>query len=471
MQRFTPKQIHDEYWRRGNLSYLWHSGQKRINAAFTAAPHQLFVCNVSRQFGKSFWAICLVVMKALSARNQQIRYGTAFHKDLLAFIIPAFTKVLSHCPSHLRPRYLRSGSKFVFPNGSEIHLVGLDQNPDALRGNTLDMIVIDEAAFVDKLEYLYESVIIPATMHRPDCRIVFISTPPKSPTHIFTDFCLRAERDGGYIIMDIYQNPLIDKTTNDRMAREVGGIESTTWKREFLCQFVADEALVIIPEWEDKYISEPPDDPMRIYYQRYVGMDLGTVDLTAAVFGYYDFLQATLFIEDELSMSGPQMTTDKLADVLKAKEKELWQGAPVFRRVADNNNPLLLNDLHLLHGMHYRPTSKDNLHAMINDLRVAVRTGRIKIHPRCKMTIQCLKHGIWNEKRTEFARSKALFHLDHLAALMYLWRNVDVVTNPIPPMHDFDVTRQHSFLQEEPLTKTQSAVKSIFTPKQRGGYG
>ncbi len=467
---FTKKQISDEYWRRGNLSYLWHEGQKLINLAFTTALHQLFVCNVSRQFGKSYWAICIALMKAMSGRNLQIRYGTAFHKDLLTFIIPAFTKILSHCPAHLRPKYLRSGSKFVFPNGSEIHLVGLDQNPDSLRGNTLDLIIIDEAAFVDKLEYLYESVIIPATTHRPDCRIIMISTPPRSPTHVFVDFCLRAQRDGGYVVLNIYQNPMLTQATINRLMKESGGEDSTTWKREYLCQFVADAALVIIPEWSDANISAAQEDPLVIHYQRYVGMDLGTVDLTAAVFGYYDFMNATLYLEDELSMSGPQMTTDKLAAVLKDKEKELWKGAKVFRRVADNNNPLLLNDLHLLHQLHFNPTSKDNLHAMINDLRVAVRAGRIKIHPRCQMTIQCLKHGIWNEKRTEFARSKALFHLDHLAALMYLWRNVDVVTNPIPPMYDYDVNRQHTFLQEAPLTKAHAAVKSIFTPKQRGNY-
>ena len=69
---------------------------------------------------------------------------------------------------------------------------------------------------------------------------------------------------------------------------------------------------------------------------------------------------------------------------------------------------------------------------MVNNLRVWFANGRIEIDDSCTLLIDSLKYGLWNEKRTEFASSKVLGHYDAVAALMYLVRNIDESTNPIP---------------------------------------
>jgi hypothetical protein len=86
-----------------------------------------------------------------------------------------------------------------------------------------------------------------------------------------------------------------------------------------------------------------------------------------------------------------------------------------------------------LHKLHFIPTSKDTLEAMINEVRIMVNNGTILINPKCKKLIGCLKYGVWNDKKKEFARSKEYFHFDHLAALIYLVRNLATNHNPIPP--------------------------------------
>jgi hypothetical protein len=58
-----------------------------------------------------------------------------------------------------------------------------------------------------------------------------------------------------------------------------------------------------------------------------------------------------------------------------------------------------------------------------------------KLTLKCKMTRGCLKYGVWDEKkhaRNVFAESSVYGHFDHLAALVYLIRCIDTVTNPIP---------------------------------------
>lgn len=38
------------------------------------------------------------------------------------------------------------------------------------------------------------------------------------------------------------------------------------------------------------------------------------------------------------------------------------------KRIADNNNVILLQDMSLMHGVHFAPTNKDTLMAMVNEV-------------------------------------------------------------------------------------------------------
>lgn len=428
-----------EKWHRNELGYLLHSGQQILDQKFETSSGQLFVANISRQWGKSYWAVSKCIELAQSKPKTRIKYSTAFQTDLVEFIQPTFDAVLSECPDSIKPKYKIQGSKWVFSNGSEIKLVGLDKSPNGLRGNVIDLIVIDEAGFVGNLDYIYSSIIIPATLHRPNCKILFISTPPATPAHPFGDFIKRAEVEGSYLKLDIYTNPRITERDIERMAKEMGGRHTTTFRRECLCELVLDEDLALVPEWRDEFIEDAPtEDEFKIYYHRYTAMDMGRKDFTAPIFGYYDFKRATLFIEDEITMHGPSWTTKTLNEEVRAKETEIWgKEVKPFRRVADNNNPHLITDLSSLYNLHFMETNKESLDAMVNEVRIMVGEGRIKVSPRCKMLIGCLKYGIWDKHRKEFARDKVYGHYDHFAALVYLVRNLAKHSNPIPASHGF----------------------------------
>lgn len=449
-------------WKRGALSYKLHSAQRIIDTAFEASPSTLFVGNCSRQWGKSYWAVTKCVAFAASHPKAQIRYGSPFQEDLLKFIIPAFDKILEDAPSTYKGRYLKAGNRYVFPNGSVIYLVGVDKNPDGLRGNTLDLVVLDEVGFMSNLDYIYKSILVPATMHRPNARIIMISTPPSTPAHEFADYVQKAQIEGGYAEFDIYQNPRIDQATISRLIKESGGEDSTTWQREYLCKFVTDSNLQIIPEWRDDFVHDLKRDEFFGYYHRYVAMDLGRIDKTAIIFGHYDFKKAALVLEDEVEMVGAAWTTQTLVKELKEKELELWGEGRPYRRISDNNNPHLIIDLASLHNINFIETTKESLEAMVNELRLLVAQGRILVNPRCKMLIGCLKYGVWDEKRKEFARSKTYGHFDMLAALIYLIRNLDKSTNPIPATHGFEPHRSYLGHVEGRLSGNAKTLQDVF---------
>lgn len=445
-QSFTKAEVIRERWRRGNLRYKFHAAQIVLDNAFRNLKRQLFVAECARQFGKSFWLVCKETEVCLQKRHARAKLGTAFHTDLIEFIMPAFDTILQDCPKRYLPRFMKQQSKWVFPEtGAELKLVGLDRKPNGLRGNAIDIIGVDEAGFVSKLDYLYRSVIIPATTHRPDCKVILASSSPNTPAHPFLDFVQKAEFEGSHSKFTIYDNPMLDEATRQRLMDESGGPLSTTWRREYLCEHCTDDELSIVSGWNPEYEQDVPRDQYYGFYHKYVSMDLGVKDKTAAIFGYYDYAKAKLIIEDEFALHGPTLTTEKIKDAVVDKQNALWGGVTPYRRVSDNNNPLLLQDLSIMHGLHFLATDKGLLEEMVNVVKILVSQGRIIVHPRCTQLIGCLRHGVWDEKRSKFARSKVYGHFDALAALIYLCRNLDVHTNPIPVSYNVDHVNQILF--------------------------
>lgn len=402
-----------------------------------------FIVNSARRIGKSYLMCLMALEDALTTQNAQIRFAAPTQKALRKILLPLFKEICKDAPLDIRPYWRQQDGLLFCPSTqSEIHASGANNGHDeSLRGTTAHKFYIDEAGFIDNLGYLVEDIAMPQLL-TTNGRMVISSTPPRTPAHDFVRYAQAAQLEGNYAEFDIYKSGYSSEIVG-RFKDEAGGDNSTTWKREYLCQFVVDENLAIIPEWQDAFIQEAVRDDYFQYYFTYEGMDLGVTDFTAVLFGHYDFRRGKLYVEDELIMHGPKMTTKLLAEALRAKEHDLWLDKKVFRRVADNNNPLLLQDLASLHGISFAPTTKDNLDAMVNELRLYVSAGRVIVNPRCKHLIGCLKFGVWEETRRQFARSASFGHFDGLAALIYLVRNLDAVTNPIPALHDISETTHH----------------------------
>jgi hypothetical protein len=206
---------------------------------------------------------------------------------------------------------------------------------------------------------------------------------------------------------------------------------------------VVDETRAIVPEFHEKHIKPVETDEFFKFYHKYDGMDLGVVDQTVCLFGYYDFRRAKAVIQSEIMMQGHEMTTDVLANNIRSQEVMLWGEQQPYRRIADSDNPLLIQDLARLHGLGFIATTKDTLEAMVNVVRMWFKEDRIEVDPSCKMLIGCLKTGIWDKKRRKFERSSVYGHYDALAALIYWIRNIDTTTNPIPSLHDLSDSTHH----------------------------
>jgi hypothetical protein len=410
--------------------------QREMLDVVMRTPSRKVVEHCSRRLGKTFFLCILSSITAISRADSQIRYASVTQKAVKKMIHPIMKYIWRRFPNDVRPVWNSQDNVYRFPNGSEMHIAGVNGgHADDLRGTACELALVDEASFVDELEYVVDSVLLPQCMPNPSNprggKLVMASSSPLTPAHDFVEYISEAKANGSYSAFDIHSGGYAPEIVAEFMA-EAGGPTSTTWRREYLNEIIVDEDFSIVPEWRDSYIAPVQRPEGYQLLHKYEAMDIGVRDKTALLWGYYDFKRATLVIEREWSISGQGTTTKVIAEAITKIEGELgWQ--KLYRRIADSNNLLLLNDLSSEFNIHFQPTNKDSLAAMVNEVRLMVQAGRLHISPECTELIDCLRFGVYQDsKRSSFGRSKVLGHYDMLAALIYLVRNIDYSTNPFP---------------------------------------
>jgi hypothetical protein len=495
---YTKDEAVKELWTLGILSWKLHKAQLDIYEAVQKSDSQKFIINCSRRLGKSYCLCLMAIEYAMQHPNVRVCYAAPTAKAVKKIITPIFNEILSDCPGYLRPKWSAQDQVYRFPNGSEIHIAGTDaERAESLRGQSMHLGICDEAAFMDQLDYVVSDILMPQTL-TTDGRIILASTPPKSPGHYFKTYADEAEPEGNYIKKTIYDNPMVtkkriikfmmetDKSLSYEKAEEYYKIKSgppnVTWRREYMAEFLKDENLAVIPEFNDESALDiikdvlvvppplgqdlPPNQVVRPpFYDAYVGLDIGFNDFTVALFGYWDFLDARLVIEEEVVMN--RMTTETLANAIKMKELQLWVHKKPYMRYSDTDL-IVINDLQVLHNLTFTPTKKDNKEAAINNVRMLVANKQLVISPKCKYLIAHLKSAVWNKSKTSFERSGDHGHYDAVDALIYLSRNVQRNRNPVPPGHGMNIQTQF-VPPNSHKSKVQLEFQKIFNLKKHFG--
>lgn len=457
----TQDYLLDKVWREPDLSYLLHPGQVELRDAFRSASSRLWAGRIARRFGKSFWACVDAVEYALGTPAAAIKYAAPTAKMVRTIVAPHMRTILADCPADIRPRHYRQEGIWVFPNGSEIHVAGCDAGgADRLRGTSLDRGYVDEAGFIDDLRYVLEDVLLPQTLTTGG-RIAVISTPATTPAHDFTRVCAEAAVRGELMVRTVYQAPHIDRAAADELIAEYGGITSARARREYMAEEVVDDEAAIVPEFHAHETAILDVPPMPTHRDCYVIGDLGYVDLSFFIFGYYDFREARFVVEDELVFTNA--STSDIVPVVQAKERELWGERHRVDRFLDAEPQVLAE--YSKQGYRSAACRRDNLEAAVNDLRVQTARHQYAIRPECEKLRAHLRYGVWNKARTGFDRLEGYGHFDGVAALMYAVRHVSRKRNPYPP-HGGAKPSTH-WIPPTPPTEQDKALAGLMKPARR----
>lgn len=451
MAKISKEQAIIQLWEAGELSWKLKGKQKDIYQNLKEAHDRISTILVSRRFGKSFVNCLLAVETCLKGEDVIVKYACPKQKMVKTIIKPIMRIILKDCPEHLKPIFHEQDKVYRFEhNNSEIQIAGTDGGRyDDLRGGYAQLCILDEAGFMDELEDVVYSVLLPTT-DTTGGRLILTSTPnSKDPQHAFHEiFVNPAKASNKLIKYTLWDSPMLTQEQKDQKAKEFpGGDQNQKYRTEYLCEIPKDTEFTVIPEYNDEKEAElllPEETKAPDYFDAYVSMDVGFKDLTGAIFAYYDFKEACLIIQDELVMNGPEMTTDRLAKEISNKEKLRFYNEQMNEQITPtlrimDNDLKLINDLSRLHEINFIATQKDNKEAAINELRMWIHNNRIKIHPRCKHLRYHLRSGEWDKHRRKFKHLKDSLdgevrggHADLLDALIYLVRNIVQSKNPFP---------------------------------------
>jgi hypothetical protein len=436
-------------WEQGELSWKLRGVQKDIREQVLNDVNAISVIVAGRRTGKSHTMLLIATEFCLKKKNAIVKIACPKQRMVKTIIRPIMRIICEDCPKHLMPEWREADKIYVFPStNSEIHVAGTDnENVESLRGSYADLVILDEASYMSDLDYITRNVVSPMLKTRGG-RMILASTPSRDSNHTFiTDYMLPYQMEGRTKVYTVFDNPNFDEKIIKEIIDEYPlGVNDPSFRLEYLCEVMRDASNTILPSFTSDAEKEiVRDDYTRpVYFDPYVSFDIGGVDLSALLFGFYDYENARLVIEDEIVVDGTT-NTEILAQMIHEKEKTLWENPldksqiPPFMRVIDTNNKILATDLLKLHGLLFSPVKKDKKQAAINSLDVAIARREIVIHPRCVHLIYHMKMAEWNKAQTDFKRLKDTpggkirgGHADCLAALIYLHRSVIKSHNPFP---------------------------------------
>jgi len=457
MANLNSQLAKQELWRRGNLSFKLDPAQKDIVKKLNDNNQKINVVLSSRRLGKSYMACILAVETCLRKPNSSVKFLAPTKLMIESIITPLLNQIFEDCPEKLKPGNNKSKYTYHFHNGSQIQLAGSDGgHAEKLRGSFADLCIVDEAGFCKDLTNTVRSILIPTTLNTKG-KIILISTPPKEVDHDFvTTFLEEAELNGSLIKKTIFDNPRITKEEIDQILVAYPGVIKSV-EDSVLPEF--DDVLIekIVKEWK-----KPP------FYDAYVAMDIGGRDLTAVVFGYYDFIKSKIIIEDELIMDFQEQsnTIKKLCDDIYNKEKTLWvdpltnEFIKPYLRVSDINY-IVTEEIYKTSAgrVNFVTTKKDDKEAAINNLRVMLGSEKIIINPKCKNLIRHLKNVKWSKNKSTFKRSPDNGHYDLVDALVYFTRSVIYNKNPYPSYYNMNT--KDLMVLKEPRKNNENTVNAF----------
>lgn len=241
-----------------------HSGQRRILQHIQSCPNAKFITiKTSRQWGKTLFSIQLVLNHLINEKKVNVAWFTPYIAQSKKVMKQIYEAVQ---PSGLIFEYNQTDRMITFVTGSKITFWGCD-NDTAIRGNTYDYAVVDEAAYIQ--EEVFETVIRPTLLVKGK-KCYIISTPRGKHNWFYkyymqtsTSHTIYANCEGNYL-----ENIYIDKEEVEA-ARLL--LPEHIFRQEYLGEFLDSEFQVfqnidncaVLNQWAAPTTTN------------YIGIDLG----------------------------------------------------------------------------------------------------------------------------------------------------------------------------------------------------
>ena len=398
----------------------------------------------SRKVGKTFFILLDAYEFCWNNPGATVRIVLPELKQARDTVIPITNEFKAFLPAEMLPQLKVSELKLVFKNGAIIALGGAKkENAESNRGPIAHRVYRDEcAAWEDEPHYSYitNAILLPQ-MTTTGGMLIDTTTPAKAPTHpwIVSDL-VKLQGKGHIVSFDIDENPLLTPEQIERIVERYGGRDNPDFQREYKLKLVSEQSMRVVPEYpaeNDQASSfvrtvkpqkgDRSPDGLPMDYYGYSAADLGVVDYTCILGGFYSPLENKLIVTSESFERGGGLQNFKDAFMpifqeLLGESVDYWE-PPSVVDCFEQTRMALLKDF----NMKFQRPSKRKLEDSVAYLRAHLYAGHIEILDSCTMLRAQLRLGTWKATGTEnkdFDRSETLGHLDGIATLMYLVRRI-----------------------------------------------
>lgn len=247
---------------KNNITYTGlrlHKGQLRILKHLLSTDAKYITIKTSRQWGKTIFALQLLLNHSINEKSSigwfspYIAQCKKVMKQL--FDVIQYTQIIKN--------YNQTDRIIEFRNGSKIQFFGVD-NADAIRGNTFDYVICDEAAYYQK--NVFEEVIRPTLLVKG--KKCYIISTPRGKHNWFYKYYIQENKPYTSVEGNYLENKYID-------LEEIEAAKQTLpehiFRQEYLGEFL-DSEFQVFNNVEQSSVLTSWAQPSNY---NYAGLDLG----------------------------------------------------------------------------------------------------------------------------------------------------------------------------------------------------
>ena len=203
-----------------------------------------------------------------------------------------------------------SDFSIIFPNGSQIIMMGLDEETKLLSLNNIGTIWIEEAFEVPR--DIVEQLNLRMRSQNENQQIIMSWNPISINSYLYDFAELNPPENSRKIFSTFKDNPFLSKEYIEAM-EDMRVRNPAKARIYYYGQYGVNPEGLVIQNWRTEEF-----DPMQLAslgYEHSVGMDLGWVDKSAIIDSLYDRQNKTIYVFNEFYKSGCQLS--ELADQIK----------------------------------------------------------------------------------------------------------------------------------------------------------
>lgn len=407
---------------------LQDSFEQQINFVKDKCRRKVALC--TRRAGKSYSAGLMLCIIGLMFPKSNMVFATmtmATSKDIM----------MKDIINPLNEKYNLGlelvGYKVHFPNGSIIHLFGVnkdEQQKNKLLGKKNKIFILDESQDITiDIPDLIERVVDPSLLDQVG-QFVMMGTPSDNTKTYFYDITNEYKSIPGWNFhrWNCLDNPYVRQQIINATAEKeaLNPLYKTTdvYRQMWLGEWVISKNALIykpvaanfdtdsLPEHHDKYIW-------------LLGIDLGYVDADGFVIGAYSMTDNHLYIVEALAQKGNDITAT--AETILNLSKRI----NFNRIIIDASNLKAVEEMRRRWQLPLIAAERTKKVDYIRLFNMDLQTGIIKILPKARAALNSeWKSLIWDPKKQGFEKAGLDNHCADSA--LYMWRAAKNWTSQVP---------------------------------------